>query len=302
MHSFYRRHPQELPCAGQRLQLLLSVHTFFCREPTCPRKVFTERLPDLLRPYSRFTTCLRTLIQAIGLAFNGQGGARLARQCGIHLSRVTLLRSLSLLVDPSRAQVSAVGIDDFAWKRGKRYGAVIIDLTTHEILDLLPDREASSVQKWLAAHPDIAIVSRDRGGAYADGAAQGAPQAEQVADRWHICKNLGDALEQGGLRLPISVPANPSDEPPRYKEEAAPPARELVPSARTQRFQATLQRKQEQADRIKDCMPLAKAFTRLLPSLAWRAIPCAALSVWRKRFRWRRVHEARACLILTTTT
>lgn len=79
-----------------------------------------------------------------------------------------------------------MGIDDFAWKRGKRYGPVSIDLERHEILDLLPDREADSVQKWLAAHPDIVIVSRDRGGAYADGAARGAPQAEQVADRWHL--------------------------------------------------------------------------------------------------------------------
>ena len=143
-----------------------------------------------------------------------------------------------------------VGVDDFAWKRGKRYGTVIIDLESHEILDLLPDREAESVQKWLAAHPEIEIVSRDRGGAYADGATQGAPQAEQVADRWHICKNLGDALEQALLRLRISVPARPSGEPSSIKEEAVPPRSEATPSTRTQHAQAMLRRKQEQADRI----------------------------------------------------
>lgn len=116
----------------------------------------------------------------------------------------------------------------------------------------MPDWEAESVKKWLAAHPNLEIVSRDRGGAYADGAAQGAPQAEQVADRWHICKNLGDALEQAVLRLRISVPAKPSDELPCAKEECAPAVLEATPGARTPRFQAMLQRKQEQADRIKE--------------------------------------------------
>jgi transposase len=256
VHSFYRRHPQDLPCAGQRIQILLSVHKFFCRVPTCPRKVFTERLPELLRPHSRFTTRVRTLIQAMGLAFNGQGGARLAKQCGIQLSRVTLLRSLSRLVDASKAHVRAVGIDDFAWKRGKRYGTVIIDLENHEILDLLPDREADSVQKWLAAYPDIEIVSRDRGGASADGAARGAPQAEQVADRWHLCKNLGDAVEQAVLRLRLRVPARPSEtaEPSKGsgsgEEGLSNPAESCSEPAQTARVQALLQRKRELADQI----------------------------------------------------
>lgn len=252
VHSLYRRHPLELPCVGQQVKLLLLVHKFFCRVPTCPRSVFTERLPEFLQPSSRLTVRLRSLLQAIGLAFNGQGGARLSKQCGIQVSRVTLLRSLQLLPEPATGPVRMVGIDDFAWKRGKRYGTVIIDLESHEILDLLPDREAESVKKWLAVHPEIEIVSRDRGGAYADGAAQGAPQAEQVADRWHICKNLGDALEQAILRLQISVPAKPAGEPPTSDEKCAPTAPETKPSDSTQRFQAARERKQEQADRIKE--------------------------------------------------
>ncbi len=244
----YRRHPLELPCAGQRVQLVLSVHKFFCRIPTCPRKVFTERLPELLEPSSRLTMRLRTLLQAIGVAFNGQGGARLGKQLGIQISRVTLLRSLALIPAPEQSQVRAVGIDDFAWKRGKRYGTVIINLENHTVLDLLPDREAESVQTWLAAHPDIEIVSRDRGGAYADGAARGAPQAEQVADRWHICKNLGDALEQALLRLRIRVPARPSDEAIPTSSQPAP---EPTPAAREQRMHDTLQRKQELVDQVR---------------------------------------------------
>ncbi|HEU5379398.1 MAG TPA: ISL3 family transposase [Ktedonobacteraceae bacterium] len=228
------------------------VHKFFCRVPTCPQSVFTERLPEFLQPSSRLTARLRSLIQAIGLAFNGQGGARLSKQCGVQISRVTLLRSLQLFPESAGRQVRMVGVDDFAWKRGKQYGTVIIELETHDVLDLLPDREAESVKRWLAAHPEIEIVRRDRGGAYADGAAQGAPQAEQVADRWHICKNLGDALEQAIQRLQISVPTEPSGEPPSSNKRSVPPVPEAKPSARTLHSQATLQRKQEQAEWIKE--------------------------------------------------
>lgn len=209
IHSYYRRKPLELPCAGKTVRLLLSVKKFFCRVATCSRKIFTERLPELIEPSSRLTTRLRTIVQAICAAFNAKGGARLGEQLGISLSRRTFLHSLLLLPTPSVGQVKAVGIDDFAWKRGKRYGTVIIDLQTHDMLDLLPDREAETVKQWLLAHPEIEIVSRDRAGAYADAAAQGAPQALQIADRWHVCKNLGDAVQDYLIRQKIQMPPPP---------------------------------------------------------------------------------------------
>lgn len=140
----------------------------------CPRKIFAERLPELIEPSSRLTTRLRTIVQAICAAFNAKGGARLGEHLGIHLSRMTFLYSLLLLPTSPVGKVKAVGIDDFAWKRGKRYGTVIINLETHDMLDMLADREAESVKPWLLAHPEIDIVSRDRAGAYADAAAQGA--------------------------------------------------------------------------------------------------------------------------------
>jgi transposase len=172
IHSYYRRKPLELPCLGKAVRLLLSVKKFFCREASCPRKIFTERLPELIEPSSRLTTRFQTVVQAICAAFNANGGARLGEQLGIHLSRMTFLYSLLLLPNPLVGNVKAVGIDDFAWKRGKRYGTVIINLETHEVLDLFPDREAESVKLWLLAHPEIEIVSRDRAGAYAEGAAK----------------------------------------------------------------------------------------------------------------------------------
>lgn len=197
----------ELPCTGRPVKITVSVKKFFCHNPSCQRKVFTGRIPELIEPSSRLTTRLRTLVQAIGIAFNANGGARLGAQMGVHVSRMTVLFFLHLLPIPSVAKIKRVGIDDFAWKRGVRYGTVLIDLDSHEIIDILPDRETESVKTWLESHPEIEVVSRDRGGAYADGATQGAPQAIQCADRWHLCKNLGDAVEEYLKRQSLSIPA-----------------------------------------------------------------------------------------------
>lgn len=252
IHSYYRRKPLELPCVGKTVRLLLSVKKFFCRVASCPRKIFTERLPELIEPSSRLTTRLRTMVQAICAAFNAKGGARLGKQLGIHLSRKTLLHSLHLLPTPPVGKVKAVGIDDFAWKRGKRYGTVIIDLETHDLLDLLPDREAESVKQWLLAHPEIEIVSRDRAGAYADAAAQGAPQAQQIADRWHVCKNLGDAVQDYLTRQKIQMPPSPwQNITTQEVAGACTPAPALDPEPCRYASRAKCERKQALVDQVK---------------------------------------------------
>ncbi len=169
---------------------------------------------------------------------------------GIHLSRMTFLHSLLLLPTPPVGNVKAVGIDDFAWKRGKRYGTVIIDLQTHRVLDLLPDREAESVKQWLLAHPDIEVVSRDRGGAYADGAAQGASQAIQIADRWHVCKNLGDAVEAYLLRQKVQLPPLFPQEPVA-QEVSTPPSPPPDPMLCQRSSQAKREHKQHLVDQVK---------------------------------------------------
>ncbi|GCE15033.1 transposase [Tengunoibacter tsumagoiensis] len=201
-----------------------------------------------MEPSSRLTSRLRSIVQAIVGAFNAKAGARLGKQLGIELSRTTFLSSLQQVQITPVGQVEHVGIDDFAWKRGKRYGTVIVDLDSHAIIDLLPDREAKSVKKWLESHPEIEIVSRDRDGIYADGAAQGAPQAIQCADRWHVCKNLGDAVESYLKRQPLSIPAPSPPTPALDKKEK--PAYEQRKQERLS--QATFERKQVIVEKVRE--------------------------------------------------
>jgi transposase len=206
IHSHYRRKPLDLPCAGRPIRLRLSVKKFFCRVPECPRKIFVERLPDLIAVSSRLTLRLRTAVQEVSLTTCGKGGERLAGKLGMPLSDATLLWSLYLVPLPEVGQVEVLGIDDWSYRRGKRYGSILVDLHTHKIIDLLPERTVDSVVAWLEAHPEVGIVSRDRGGVYVDGATQGAPLATQVCDRWHLIKNLGEAVEAFLIRTHIRLP------------------------------------------------------------------------------------------------
>ncbi|HEU5380741.1 MAG TPA: ISL3 family transposase [Ktedonobacteraceae bacterium] len=249
VHSYYRRHPLDLPCTGRPIRLLLTVKKFFCRVASCPRKIFTERLPELIEPSSRLTRRLREAVQEIGFATCGKGGERLCSQLGMPISDASLLWSLFLVPISEVEKVRVVGIDDWSWRRGQRYGSILVDLETHKIIDLLPERTVESVVAWFETHPDVEIVSRDRGGTYVDGVTQGAPLATQVCDRWHILKNLGDAVEaflvRTHVRLPESAPQDassptPSHEPP---EPAAPLTTFSAIPRRQQHSQANLLRK-----------------------------------------------------------
>jgi transposase len=205
IHSAYHRHPRDLPCVGRPIRLVFTVRKFFCRNPACSRKVFAERLPDFIEASSRLTKRLRTAVQDVGFATCGKGGEGLSEKLGMPISDASLLWSLFLVPVPEVGQVYIIGVDDWSWRRGKRFGSILVNLETHKIVDLLPDREAESVKRWLAAHPEVDVVSRDRGGCYIDGATWGAPQATQVADRWHLLSNLGDAVEAFLIRAQIRL-------------------------------------------------------------------------------------------------
>lgn len=188
IHCHYRRVLQDVPCAGRRVQLVLTVRKFSCRNSLCPRKVFAERIPTLMEPWARMTIRSCQQITSIGLATCGKGGAKLAARLGIQTTRQTILRRVMNLPDVLPASILYLGIDDFSFRRGCRFGSILVDLESRRVVDLLPDREAKTAAAWMRQHPDLMAVSRDRGGEYASAAREGAPQAMQYADRFHLLK------------------------------------------------------------------------------------------------------------------
>ncbi len=194
-HSQYTRLVADLPCAGFRIQLTLHVRRFFCDNTDCMRKIFTERLPAFVLPWARLTVRLCEALQSIGLATCGELGTRLADRLAVQTSPTTILRRIMVLPTVPVKQVSELGIDDFSFRRGRKFGTILVDLQSYNVIDLLPDRKKETSATWMGAHPEIKLVSRDRGGDYASAVASGAPQAIQCADRFHLLKNLGEALE-----------------------------------------------------------------------------------------------------------
>ena len=182
IHGRYRRTVADLPCAGRNVILMLTVRKFVCGTPTCPRKIFTERLPGLVESYGRMTKRLLALVQVIGLVAGGQQGTRLAERSGIATTPSTLLRQLMQLRVPTTKAVRVLGGDDWSWKKGRRFGTILVDVERHTIIDLLPDRERDSFARWLRDHPSVELISRDRGTDYAAAAREAAPQARQIAE------------------------------------------------------------------------------------------------------------------------
>ena len=168
------------------MRLILHVRKFFCDETRCVRKIFTERLAPFIQPWARVTTRFFQAVENIGLATSGMLGARLGNRLGMQTSWMTIIRWMMALATPPVEKVSQLFIDDCSFRRGRKFGTILVDMQSHEVIDVLPDRKAETSAAWMAAHPEIELVSRDRGGDYASAAMVGAPQAIQCADRFHI--------------------------------------------------------------------------------------------------------------------
>lgn len=194
VHSCYDRTVGDLPWVGVAVVLDLNVRKFFCRNSNCPRAIFTERLPDLVAPYGRRSRRLLEEQRKIALDQGGEAGARTACRQGMAASSKTLLRYARQPPDGEQRTPRILGIDDWALRKDHSYGTILVDLERHCPVDLLPDRSADTLAQWLQEHPGVEVISRDRAPDYIDGATRVAPQAVQVADRFHLLQNLREAL------------------------------------------------------------------------------------------------------------
>jgi transposase len=230
VHSRYRRTLADLPCQGVPVRLRVHVRRFRCDRADCTRAMFTERIPALALPYARRTLRQSQVLTHVGVMLGGEAAVRLLPKLGLAGSADTVLRLVHRSSIPPAPPPRIVGVDDWAIRRGHTYGTIIVDLERHAPVDLLADRTADALRRWLEDHPGVAVVARDRAEAYAQGAREGAPHAIQVADRWHLLKNAGEALERvlqrnrvalhqaakdASTEVPRASPAEDENLPPR---------------------------------------------------------------------------------------
>jgi transposase len=240
IHSYYIRSPQDLPVSGQSVQLVLHVRRFRCQNRQCQRQTFVERVPEVVPVQARRTTRLGTLLDLVAVVLSGQAGSQLAHQMGMAVSADTLLRRAKRAAAASIKAPRILGVDDFAFQRGRTYGSILVNLESHRPVDLLADRSAETFSRWLLSHPGVEVISRDRSTEYLRGATEGAPHAQQVIDRWHLLKNLREALQRLLNRLHDELAKLPDASgelaPPRPRQKRTRDERAASNGARLRRL------------------------------------------------------------------
>ncbi|MBV9909099.1 MAG: ISL3 family transposase, partial [Hyphomicrobiales bacterium] len=210
-HSTYWQRFRDLSAQGAQVVVQARLGRWRCRNQRCDRRIFTERVPGLAAPFARRTTRLAEIVRLLGHSAGGRPSERLMRRLGMPVSDTTILASLKQHAKtPSEnaagVAVRVAGVDDWAWRKGSNYGTIIVDLERREVVDVVPDRSAAATACWFKDHPSMEVVSRDRAGLYAEAAREGAPQARQVADRFHLLQNFREIVERQLGRYEAPVP------------------------------------------------------------------------------------------------
>jgi transposase len=261
----YLRRVADLPLGSRQFVLQLHVRRFYCHKPTCPRVTFAEKFPDITRRYARRTNQLQQALQEIAFAHGGEAGSRLAKKLHYGISSPdTLLRIIRNMPHDTASTPRYLGVDDWAMRKGRKYGTILVDLERHRVVDLLPDRTSAELARWLKEHSGVELITRDRSGSYSEGAKQGAPHAIQVADRFHLLTNLNETLKQilqrhpGVLKSSTPLPSQTMNEDGKAKTALKKPEPEE---------RASLRQKQELYQRVQQLRQQGKAMREIAASL-----------------------------------
>jgi transposase len=189
-HSTYARRPADLPSLGQGVRLAVHVRRFYCQNAHCARRTFAEPFRGLLDPRAQRTRRLAAAQRQVAVQVGGQAGARLFTALAMPTSADSLLRLVRRAPLPVRRTPRVLGVDDWALKRGRTYGTILVDLEARHVVDLLPDRSSPALAAWLRPRPHVSVIARDRSTEYARAATTAAPprvRSRIAGISWSTC-------------------------------------------------------------------------------------------------------------------